>query len=114
MFPFLTCVPAGIIMMGFSAYKCCPFCFDNRINLFNKQFRVMSQTLEKTETAHEFLLRKGITKVHQPNKRYNLTISELVGFLNEYAERSLNGDSGSDLVEECPSFNYSVNNDFII
>jgi hypothetical protein len=46
----------------------------------------MEQTVERTETAYEFLLRKGIRKVHQPNKRYNLTIAELVEFLNEFAE----------------------------
>ena len=114
MFLFLTCVPLGAIMMGFSANKCCPFHFDNGINLFNKQYRVMSQTLEKTETAHEFLLRKGIQKVHQPHKRYNLTISELVEFLNEFAERAINGNTGSGFIEERKGFNYRVNNDFVI
>ena len=37
--------------------------------------------------AYEFLLEKGINKVHQPNKRYNLTVQELIMFLEEYAQR---------------------------
>ena len=41
------------------------------------------------ETAHEFLERKGITKVYQPSRRYNLSIAELVEFLDEYATKSL-------------------------
>ena len=41
------------------------------------------------ESAHEFLQKKGFKKVHQPFKRYNLTIGELVDFLNEYASRSI-------------------------
>jgi hypothetical protein len=41
------------------------------------------------ETAYEFLQRKGISKVYQPNKRYNLTIAELVEFLDEFATGSL-------------------------
>jgi hypothetical protein len=46
------------------------------------------------ETAQEFLIRKGFRKVHQPNKRYNLTIGELVEFLNEFANKALK--NGSD------------------
>ena len=41
------------------------------------------------ETAYDFLLKKGITKVHQPNRKYNLSIAELVEFLDEYATGSL-------------------------
>jgi len=37
--------------------------------------------------AYEFLLEKGINKVHQPNKRYNLTVYELIPFLEEYAQK---------------------------
>jgi len=37
--------------------------------------------------AYEFLLEKGINKVHQPNKRYNLTVQELIMFLEEFARR---------------------------
>jgi len=41
------------------------------------------------ESAYEFLERKGITKVYQPSRRYNLSIAELVDFLDEYANKSL-------------------------
>ena len=41
------------------------------------------------ETANEFLRKKGLRKVHQPSRRYNLTISELVEFLDEYSTRVL-------------------------
>jgi hypothetical protein len=37
--------------------------------------------------AYEFLLEKGINKVHQPDKRYNLTVYELITFLEEFARR---------------------------
>ena len=37
--------------------------------------------------AYEFLLEKGINKVHQPNKRYNLSVHELITFLDELAQR---------------------------
>ena len=40
------------------------------------------------ETASEFLIRKGFRKVYQIDKRYNLTIGEMVEFLNEYANRT--------------------------
>jgi hypothetical protein len=43
----------------------------------------------KMETAYDFLLKKGITKVHQPARKYNLSIAELVEFLDEYATGSL-------------------------
>jgi len=36
-------------------------------------------------SAHEYLLKKGFKKVHQPKKRYNLTIEELVTMLEEFA-----------------------------
>lgn len=35
--------------------------------------------------AYEFLLKKGVKKVHQPDKNYNLSVSELVEFLEEYS-----------------------------
>jgi len=41
------------------------------------------------ESAYEFLERKGITKVYQPSRRYNLSIAELVDFLDEYANKSM-------------------------
>ncbi len=41
------------------------------------------------ETPNEFLQRKGFKKVYQPSKRYNITISELVEFLDEYSTRVL-------------------------
>ena len=37
--------------------------------------------------AYEFLLEKGINKVHQPNKRYNLSVHELITFLEEFAQK---------------------------
>jgi len=36
-------------------------------------------------SAQEFLLKKGFNKVHQPKKRYNLSIEELVTMLEEFA-----------------------------
>jgi hypothetical protein len=33
----------------------------------------------------EFLQLKGINKVHQLNKRFNLSIAEMIEFLQEYA-----------------------------
>jgi hypothetical protein len=36
-------------------------------------------------SAYEYLLKKGFKKVHQPRKRYNLTIEELVNLLEEFA-----------------------------
>jgi hypothetical protein len=68
----------------------------------------------RAETAHEFLLRKGIRKVHQPHKRYNLTISELIEFLNEFAEGVVNSNTSSAFIEEYQGFNYKANNDFVI
>lgn len=46
------------------------------------------------ESAQEFLMKKGFRKVHQPNKRYNLSIGELVEFLNEFAQKALKNGSG--------------------
>jgi len=37
--------------------------------------------------AQEYLLEKGIRKVHQPKKRYNLSVEELITFLEEFAAR---------------------------
>jgi len=36
-------------------------------------------------TPYEYLQQKGIKKVHQPWKRYNFSIDELVAFLTEYS-----------------------------
>lgn len=35
--------------------------------------------------VQEYLQKKGFKKVHQPKKRYNLTIEELVSMLEEFA-----------------------------
>jgi len=35
--------------------------------------------------AQEYLLKKGFKKVHQPKKRYNLSIGELVSMLEEFS-----------------------------
>jgi len=35
--------------------------------------------------AYEFLLKKGVKKVHQPDKKYNLSVAELIQFLEEYS-----------------------------
>jgi len=37
-------------------------------------------------SAQEFLLKKGFKKIHQPKKRYNLSIEELVSMLEEFAQ----------------------------
>jgi hypothetical protein len=37
--------------------------------------------------VQEFLQKKGFKKVHQPKKRYNLSIEELVSILEEFATR---------------------------
>jgi hypothetical protein len=36
--------------------------------------------------AYEFLIKKGIKKVHQPHKNYNLSVAELIEFLEEYSK----------------------------
>ena len=42
-------------------------------------------------TPYEYLQQKGIRKIHQPGKRYNFSIEEIVAFLNEYsASKNLN------------------------
>jgi hypothetical protein len=41
------------------------------------------------ETAKEFLRKKGLKKVHQPSKRYNLSVRELSELLDEYSIRVL-------------------------
>jgi len=38
----------------------------------------------------EFLQFKGIHNTHQLNKRYNLTIAEMIEFLREYSKIKLN------------------------
>lgn len=45
------------------------------------------------ESAQEFLSNKGFRKVHQLNQRYNLTIGELIEFLNEYAFKAIRNRS---------------------
>lgn len=35
--------------------------------------------------VYEFLLKKGLSKVHQPTKSYSLSVRELVDFLEEFA-----------------------------
>jgi len=35
--------------------------------------------------AYEYLIKKGVKKVHQPKKQYSLSVSELVEFLEEFA-----------------------------
>lgn len=74
----------------------------------------MEQTADRTETAYEFLIRKGIRKVHQPQKRYNLTVSELVEFLNEYAEISAPDLEDSGYFTDSVNFRFSANNDIVI
>ena len=37
-------------------------------------------------TPYEYLHKKGIKKIHQPWKKYSISIEELVTFLNEYSE----------------------------
>ena len=37
--------------------------------------------------AKEYLIKKGFKKVHQPKKRYNLTIEELVIMLEEFSNK---------------------------
>ena len=37
-------------------------------------------------SAYEYLSAKGFKKVHQPKKRYNLSIEELVNLLEEFAQ----------------------------
>ena len=37
--------------------------------------------------VQEYLLKKGFRKVHQPKKRYNLSIEELVSMLEEFATK---------------------------
>lgn len=41
------------------------------------------------ETASEFLKNKGFRKVYRPSQRYNVTISEMVEFLDEYSSQVL-------------------------
>jgi len=74
----------------------------------------MEKTVERTETAYEFLLRKGISKVHQPLKRYNLSIAELIDFLNEYADISVQDVQDSGYFTDSVNFRFSANNDIVI
>lgn len=74
----------------------------------------MDYTAERTETAYEFLLRKGIRKIHQPNKRYNLTISELVEFLNEFAASAIHGMESAGYEEDSADYKYRYRSDFAI
>ena len=54
--------------------------------------------------AFEFLLKKGVKKVHQPNKYYNISVAELIEFLEEYSKerkmasiRSINRSAQNNL-----------------
>ena len=76
--------------------------------------KVMEYMEETPETAYEFLLRKGIRKIHQPNKRYNLTISELVEFLNEFAESTVSGMESGSYAEHSAKYHYRYRSDFAI
>lgn len=35
--------------------------------------------------AYEYLQKKGVKKVHQPHKKYNLSVAELIQFLEEFS-----------------------------
>ena len=75
----------------------------------------MEKTGARTETAYEFLLRKGISKVHQPYKRYNLTVAELVDFLNEYAEMTTQEEyQPAGYFTDSINYRFSANNDIVI
>ena len=74
----------------------------------------MDQIAVRNETAYEFLLRKGISKVRQPQRRYNLTIAELVEFLNEFAEGIVNEYESSGFMEDQSNFHYRANNDYAV
>ena len=37
--------------------------------------------------AQEYLLLKGIRHIHQPTKFYNLTIAEMIDFLEDFAQK---------------------------
>jgi hypothetical protein len=37
--------------------------------------------------AQEYLLKKGIKYIHQPKKFYNLTIAEMIEFLEDFAQK---------------------------
>lgn len=65
-------------------------------------------------TPYEYLQQKGIKKIHQPWKRYNFSIEELVSFLTEYSSRkniSLKElyDGLSNIDNEQINLNYSKN-----
>jgi len=69
----------------------------------------MDQISLRRETAYEFLLRKGLSKVHQPQKRYNLSIAELIDFLNEFAEGALSEYEASSYAQAHSDFRYGAN-----
>jgi hypothetical protein len=74
----------------------------------------MDHSEARIETAHVFLQRKGIKKVHQLNKRYNLTIGELIEFLNEFAEHAVGDYHDSDYSGNRVHYRHSANSDFVI
>jgi hypothetical protein len=37
--------------------------------------------------AQEYLLKKGIRHIHNPKKFYNLTIAEMIEFLEDFAQK---------------------------
>ena len=41
-------------------------------------------------SVYEYLVKKGFKKVHQPKKRYNLTIEEIVTLLEDFAHYQQN------------------------
>lgn len=37
--------------------------------------------------AQEYLMQKGIRHIHQPRKFYNLTIAEMIEFMEDFAQK---------------------------
>ena len=70
----------------------------NILGQFFKSRKILAVKYFSMESAQEFLSKKGFRKVHQLNQRYNLTIGELIEFLNEYAYRAIR--NGSSIVEK--------------
>ena len=40
----------------------------------------------RTMNAQEYLIAKGVKYIHQPKKFYNLTIGEMIEFLEDFAQ----------------------------
>lgn len=47
-------------------------------------------------SAQEYLLKKGFKKIHQPKKRYSITIEELILMLEEFSLKKNNIQSLED------------------